>query len=159
MRLTASDGYSAVRSYSIGSAPNALRRLKLSVEELGKGEVSPYLKRELNVGDELELRGPIGDWFVCAPSKKAPIQTHCRGFRHRSRMSMLRSRTSAGQHFIRLASVFSLTCAAWDTYDSRLEVVVGGSTCRSCVTGSTRRSRLSASLSRSTAFEMARRTT
>jgi ferredoxin-NADP reductase len=64
VRLTASDGYSAVRSYSIASAPNSERRVELTVERLPKGEVSPYLTQEVAVSDRLELRGPIGGWFV-----------------------------------------------------------------------------------------------
>src|SRR5260370_41299058 len=59
VRLTASDGYSAVRSYSIASAPNSEGRIELTVERLPDGEVSPYLTREAAVGDRLELRGPI----------------------------------------------------------------------------------------------------
>src|SRR5439155_7333780 len=67
VRLTASDGYSAVRSYSIASAPNSEGRVELTVERLPDGEVSPYLTQELAVGDRVELRGPIGggllwDW-------------------------------------------------------------------------------------------------
>src|ERR1700726_1337135 len=60
VRLTAPDGYSAVRSYSIASAPNSESRLEITVERLSNGEVSPYLTQELIVGDRLELRGPIG---------------------------------------------------------------------------------------------------
>src|SRR4051794_12349308 len=60
VRLTASDGYSAARSYSIASAPNVEGRVELTVERLADGEVSPYLTQELAVGDRLELRGPIG---------------------------------------------------------------------------------------------------
>jgi ferredoxin-NADP reductase len=60
VRLTASDGYSAVRSYSIASAPTSDGRIEITVEGLPNGEVSPYLTKELLVGDDLELRGPIG---------------------------------------------------------------------------------------------------
>src|SRR5690348_4267444 len=60
VRLTASDGYSAVRSYSVASAPNSERRVELTVERLPDGEVSPYLTQEVVLGDHLELRGPIG---------------------------------------------------------------------------------------------------
>src|SRR5437762_12055690 len=62
VRLTAADGYSAVRSYSIASAPNAQGRVELTVERLPDGEVSPYLTQALVIGDSLELRGPIGGW-------------------------------------------------------------------------------------------------
>jgi ferredoxin-NADP reductase len=63
VRLTAEDGYQAQRSYSIASAPED-EHLVLTVQRLEDGEVSPYLVAELRVGDELELRGPIGGYFV-----------------------------------------------------------------------------------------------
>jgi ferredoxin-NADP reductase len=63
VRLTAEDGYQAERSYSIASAPEDAD-LVLTVERLDDGEVSPYLVDELRPGDELELRGPIGGYFV-----------------------------------------------------------------------------------------------
>jgi ferredoxin-NADP reductase len=62
LRLTADDGYQAQRSYSISSAPED-RAVVLTVEGIDDGEVSPYLVRELRVGDTLELRGPIGGYF------------------------------------------------------------------------------------------------
>jgi ferredoxin-NADP reductase len=63
VRLTAEDGYQAQRSYSIASAPED-EHLVLTVERLDNGEVSPFLVDELRTGDELELRGPIGGYFV-----------------------------------------------------------------------------------------------
>ena len=63
IRLTAEDGYQAQRSYSIASTPDE-GRLALTVERLPDGEVSPYLTDALVVGDKLELRGPIGGYFV-----------------------------------------------------------------------------------------------
>jgi ferredoxin-NADP reductase len=63
VRLTAEDGYQAERSYSIASAPED-PHLLLTVERLEDGEVSPYLTDVLMPGDELELRGPIGGYFV-----------------------------------------------------------------------------------------------
>jgi ferredoxin-NADP reductase len=62
VRLTAEDGYSAERSYSIASAPS--ESLAITVERLDDGEVSPYLTEELRAGDEIEIRGPIGGYFV-----------------------------------------------------------------------------------------------
>ena len=62
VRLTADDGYQAERSYSIASAPG--EPLAITVERLDDGEVSPYLTQELRTGDELEVRGPIGGYFV-----------------------------------------------------------------------------------------------
>src|SRR5512146_2098278 len=74
VRLTASDGYFAIRSYSIASAPNFERRVELTVERLPDGEVSPYLTQELAVSDRLELRGPIGGWFVWHTKQSEPVQ-------------------------------------------------------------------------------------
>src|SRR5512138_2387232 len=73
VRLTASDGYSAVRSYSIASAPNSEGRVELTVERLPDGEVSPYLTQEIEVSDHLELRGPLGGWFVWRHQQTEPI--------------------------------------------------------------------------------------
>jgi ferredoxin-NADP reductase len=64
VRLTAPDGYTAARSYSIASAPDGSREFELTVERLDSGEVSTFLHDEATVGDELEIRGPIGGWFV-----------------------------------------------------------------------------------------------
>jgi len=65
IRLTAEDGYRAERSYSIASAPG--EPVAITVERLDDGEVSPYLTEELRAGDEIELRGPIGGYFVWEP--------------------------------------------------------------------------------------------
>jgi ferredoxin-NADP reductase len=74
VRLTAADGYSAVRSYSIASEPNSAGRVELTIERLRDGEVSPYLTQGLAVGDLLELRGPIGGWFIWRTDQTEPIQ-------------------------------------------------------------------------------------
>jgi ferredoxin-NADP reductase len=73
IRLTAPDGYQAVRSYSIASALPG-DELELTVEELADGEVSPYLVRGIAVGDQLEVRGPVGGWFVWHPGDDGPVQ-------------------------------------------------------------------------------------
>src|SRR5215813_1819263 len=96
VRLTASDGYSAVRSYSIASASNSERRIAITVERLPGGEVSPYLTQELAVGDRLELRGPIGGWFVWRSEQTEPIQLIAGGSGIVPLMAMIRSRTAAG---------------------------------------------------------------
>ena len=62
IRLTAEDGYRAEREYSIASAPG--EPVAITVERLDDGEVSPYLTEELRAGDEIELRGPVGGYFV-----------------------------------------------------------------------------------------------
>ena len=72
VRLTAEDGYQAQRSYSIASAPED-DGLVLTVERLSDGEVSPYLVDELRPGDELELRGPIGGYFVWEEPLGGPL--------------------------------------------------------------------------------------
>jgi ferredoxin-NADP reductase len=72
VRLTAEDGYQAQRSYSIASAPEDAA-LVLTVERLDDGEVSPYLVDELRPGDELELRGPVGGYFVWEESLGGPL--------------------------------------------------------------------------------------
>jgi ferredoxin-NADP reductase len=96
VRLTAPDGYSAARSYSIASAPNSEKRLEITVERLPSGEVSPYLTQELVVGDQLELRGPIGGWFVWRPEQTESIQLIAGGSGIVRLRGMIRSRASAG---------------------------------------------------------------
>jgi ferredoxin-NADP reductase len=104
VRLTAEDGYQAQRSYSIASAPEE-RSLELVVERLDDGEVSPYLTDELRTGDKLELRGPIGGWFVWEVKDGGPLFLVAGGsgiaplmamIRHRAVMAMIRHRAAAG---------------------------------------------------------------
>jgi ferredoxin-NADP reductase len=64
VRLTAPDGYTASRSYSVASAPDGSPEIEITVERLPDGEVSSFLHDEVTPGDELEVRGPIGGWFV-----------------------------------------------------------------------------------------------
>ena len=73
VRLTAEDGYSAQRSYSIASAPDDPDRVALTVERVEGGEVSPYLVDELVEGDQVELRGPIGGYFVWDVETGGPL--------------------------------------------------------------------------------------
>jgi ferredoxin-NADP reductase len=71
VRLTAEDGYSAERSYSIASADG--EPVAITVERLDNGEVSPYLTQELRPGDQMEVRGPIGNWFTWGPHDGGPL--------------------------------------------------------------------------------------
>jgi ferredoxin-NADP reductase len=71
VRLTAEDGYSAERSYSIASADG--EPAAITVERLEDGEVSAYLTRELRSGDQMEVRGPIGNWFTWGPHDGGPL--------------------------------------------------------------------------------------
>lgn len=93
IRLTAEDGYQAQRSYSIANA-NGHERVVLTVEAVDMGEVSPYLVDELLVGDRIELRGPIGGYFVWEPSQGGPLQLIAGGSGIVPLMAMLRSQTS-----------------------------------------------------------------
>jgi len=93
VRLTAEDGYQAERSYSIASAPED-EHLVLTVERLEDGEVSPYLTDELRPGDELELRGPIGGYFVWEESLGGPLLLLAGGSGIVPLRSMLRHRAA-----------------------------------------------------------------
>jgi ferredoxin-NADP reductase len=95
VRLTADDGYQAQRSYSIASAPEE-HQLMLTVERLDDGEVSPYLVDELRVGDKLEMRGPIGGYFVWEAELGGPLQLIAGGSGVVPLRSMLRHRDAIG---------------------------------------------------------------
>lgn len=95
VRLTATDGYSAVRSYSIASAPSLEKRVEITVERLRNGEVSPYLTQQVAVGDHLELRGPIGGWFVWHSEQTEPIQLIAGGSGIVPLMAMIRLHAAA----------------------------------------------------------------
>lgn len=76
VRLTADDGYRASRSYSIASAwaNSHSSTIELTVEQVPGGEVSPYLVEVLKAEDPLEIRGPVGGWFVWKPEQDGPVQ-------------------------------------------------------------------------------------
>jgi ferredoxin-NADP reductase len=95
VRLTAEDGYQAQRSYSIASAPGD-ERVELCVERIDDGEVSPYLVDELRAGDQLELRGPIGGYFVWEPGSGGPLLLVSGGSGIVPLMAMLRHRAASG---------------------------------------------------------------
>ena len=97
VRLTADDGYQAERAYSIGSAPEG-ERVELTVERLDDGEVSPYLAGELRQGDQLELRGPVGGYFVWEPGRGGPLLLVAGGSGVVPLMAMLRYRAAIGSH-------------------------------------------------------------
>jgi ferredoxin-NADP reductase len=95
VRLTAEDGYQAQRSYSIASAPEN-GRVELIVERLDDGEVSPYLTDELQAGDGIELRGPIGGWFAWDAKEGGPLLLVAGGSGIAPLMAMIRHRRAAG---------------------------------------------------------------
>jgi ferredoxin-NADP reductase len=94
LRLTADDGYTATRSYSLSSAPGDPPAV--TVERLDDGEVSPYLVDDAQPGDELELRGPVGGWFVWEPEHGGPLQLIGGGSGLAPLMSILRHHRRSG---------------------------------------------------------------
>jgi ferredoxin-NADP reductase len=95
LRLTAEDGYQASRSYSIASPPGE-PAIELTVERLADGEVSPYLVDAMEPGDEVELRGPLGGWFVWKPEDAGPLLLVAGGSGIVPLMAMLRHRAARG---------------------------------------------------------------
>ncbi len=93
IRLTAPDGYTAVRSYSIASVADG-ERIEVTVEQVMDGEVSPYLARVIRVGDPLEVRGPVGGWFTWRAVQAEPVQLVAGGSGVVPLMAMLRVRTA-----------------------------------------------------------------
>jgi ferredoxin-NADP reductase len=96
VRLTAADGYSTQRSYSIGSEPERTGEIDITVERIGDGEVSPYLDDTVVVGDRFEVRGPIGGYFVWDRSIGGPLLLIAGGSGVVPLMAMLRHRAAAG---------------------------------------------------------------
>ena len=100
LRLTAPDGYRAQRSYSIASAPGPFKteELELTIERLDDGEVSPFMHDTAQVGDEIELGGPIGGHFNWSPEDGGPVLFIGGGSGVVPFMSMLRHRAAIGSH-------------------------------------------------------------
>ena len=96
VRLTAEDRYQAERSYSIASPPEEDQRVTLTVERLDDGEVSPYLTDELRAGDKMELRGPIGGYFVWEALMGGPLLLVAGGSGIVPLMAMIRHRAAVG---------------------------------------------------------------
>jgi ferredoxin-NADP reductase len=96
VRLTAPDGYRAQRSYSIASPPATSGAIDLTVERIADGEVSPYFHDVLEVGDLVEVRGPIGGYFVWEPAHGGPLLLVAGGSGVVPLMAMLRQRAAAG---------------------------------------------------------------
>jgi ferredoxin-NADP reductase len=127
VRLTADDGYQTERSYSIASPPEETH-LALTVERLDDGEVSPYLSDELHAGDQLELRGPIGGYFVWDVATGGPLLLVGGGSGIVPLMAMIRHRAAASatadaltRHMLKTRLLYS--SRRWDDviYRSELE--------------------------------------
>ena len=125
IRLTAEDGYQAQRSYSIASAPED-DRLVLTVDRLPDGEASPYLVDELRQGDKLELRGPIGGYFVWEASLGGPLFLVAGGSGIVPLMSMLRHGAASNS---RVAARLVYSSRMWEDiiFREELEQLSAGS--------------------------------
>jgi ferredoxin-NADP reductase len=120
VRLTAEDGYTAQRSYSIASAPGD--GLALTVERLDDGEVSPYLVDEVREGDQIEVRGPVGGYFVWDGEEEDPVLLVAGGSGVVPLMAMARHRARIGSE-IPMRLVYS--SRTWDDviYRDELETL------------------------------------
>jgi ferredoxin-NADP reductase len=121
IRLTAEDGYQAQRSYSIASPPEQVGEIALTVELIEEGEVSAYLHEGVAVGDPLEVRGPIGGYFVWGQELVTlPLLLVAAGAGIVPLMSMLRHRATIGATNP-TALLFSVRTAAEVIYHQELE--------------------------------------
>jgi ferredoxin-NADP reductase len=119
VRLTAEDGYSTERSYSIASAPGG-SRLELTIQRLEDGEVSPYLAQTLSRGDPLELRGPIGGYFAWRAADPAPVLLIGGGSGVVPLMAMVRTRI-AGDSAVPMHLIYSTRSPDTLLYAAELE--------------------------------------
>jgi ferredoxin-NADP reductase len=124
VRLTAADGYQAERSYSIASAPDGTR-IELTVVRIDDGEVSPYLTGDLRPGDQIELRGPVGGYFVWAPDDGGPVLLVAGGSGVAPLMAMIRLRAAAGSA---VDTRLLMSSRSWEDiiYRDELERLAGG---------------------------------
>jgi ferredoxin-NADP reductase len=127
VRLTAEDGYQVERSYSIASPPEEAPRVTLTVERIDDGEVSPYLVDELRTGDKLEVRGPIGGYFVWETSLGGPLLLVAGGSGIVPLMAMLRHRAAVAS-IVPTRLLYSSRTFEDIIYREELERLVEGST-------------------------------
>jgi ferredoxin-NADP reductase len=120
LRLTAEDGYSVERSYSIASEPERTGEVDLTVERIPDGEVSPFLHDEARVGDRIEVRGPIGGYFVWEASLGGPLLLVAGGSGVVPLMAMLRHRVRSGST-VRTRLLFSSRHAEEIIYRDELD--------------------------------------
>jgi ferredoxin-NADP reductase len=124
VRLTAEDGYQAERSYSIASSANA-SRVELTVEGLEDGEVSPYLTDDARPGDQFEIRGPVGGYFVWNPAPGGPVLLVGGGSGVVPLMAMARQRATDDDE---VPTRLLYSARTWDDviYRDELEALNGG---------------------------------
>ena len=123
VRLTAEDGYQTERSYSIATPADG-RRVTISVERIIDGEVSPYLADELRVGDKLELRGPIGGYFVWDVDDGGPVLLVGGGSGVVPLMAMIRHRAAVGSG-VPMRLLYSVKTLGDLIYRDELEELAG----------------------------------
>jgi len=122
VRLTAPDGYQAQRSYSIASEPERSGEIDLTVELLEDGEVSSYLHQVLREGDQVEVRGPIGGYFVREAAIGGPLFLVAGGSGVVPLMAMIRHRAAAGSR-VPTRLLFSSRSAEEIIYAGELEAL------------------------------------
>lgn len=110
VRLTAPDGYVAMRSYSIASSPSSAAVIELAIERFPDGEVSPFFHDVARIGDEIELRGPLGGHFVWPGITGTPVLLIGAGSGVVPLMAMIRRRSSGGQT---VATALLLSSRTW----------------------------------------------
>ncbi|WP_404286726.1 FAD-binding oxidoreductase [Microvirga sp. RSM25] len=120
LRLTAPDGYQAIRSYSIASAPSHSGEIELAIERLEDGEVSPFFHDVADMGDEIELRGPLGGHFVWSTVDGGPLLLMGGGSGLVPLMAMVRDRQQVGST---VPTVLLLSAHAWDDVLYREELL------------------------------------
>ena len=118
VRLTAPDGYQAARSYSL-AAPGAGDRIEITVQEVPDGEVSGYLVEEASSGDTVEVRGPVGGWFVWHPGVSGPVLLVGGGSGVVPLMAMIRSRDGGSPTPFRL--IYSVRTPEDRIYEQELQ--------------------------------------
>ncbi len=123
IRLTAEDGYQAERSYSIASEPERRNEIDLTVERIEDGEVSPYLHDIVVPGDTLELRGPIGGYFVWQANQREPLLLVAGGSGIVPLMAIIRHRV-AGRSMVPVRLLYSSRTFDDIIYESELSRLV-----------------------------------
>lgn len=127
LRVTADDGYTAVRSYSL-AAPADRDRIELTVQQVPDGEVSPYLTRALATGDAVEVRGPAGGWFVWVPGQtrpEPPVLLVAGGAGIVPLMAMIRARHETGSR-VPFRVIYSVRTSADVFYEPELRRLASG---------------------------------
>jgi ferredoxin-NADP reductase len=124
LRLTAADGYQAQRSYSM-SAPAEGDRVEVTVQRVVDGEVSPFLVDSYAVGGPIEVRGPVGRWFVWRPRDSAPVLLFAGGSGIVPLMAMIRARTQAASK-VPFRLVYSVRTPEDRLYADELARPIGG---------------------------------